>query len=115
METLTIRWDVLLIILGAAVVTFIPRVLPLMLLSRIDLPHWAVRWLHYVPIAVMAALIGQALFVREDPWTLENHIEWLAAIPTFLVAIRTRSLLWTVIAGVAAVMLLRGSLALLPG
>ena len=50
------RWHVFLTILGCALVPFLPRVLPLMLFSRMELPEWGVRWLHYVPIAVMAAL-----------------------------------------------------------
>ncbi|HZG81322.1 MAG TPA: AzlD domain-containing protein [Brevibacillus sp.] len=103
-----VRWDILLIILGAALVTFVPRVLPLMLLSRIALPEWGVRWLNHVPIAVMAALIGQEIFLQDGKWSpLASNIELLAAIPTFLVAIKTRSLLGTVVVGIVTVMVLR--------
>lgn len=101
-----VRWGVFLIILGTALVTFLPRVLPLMVLSRIELPEWAMRWLNYVPISVMAALIGQELFMHNGEFTLLN-IEVLAALPTFLVAVITRSLLSTVVAGVITTMLLR--------
>lgn len=98
----------MLIILGAAIVTFLPRVLPLMLLSRIALPEWGVRWLSHVPISVMAALIGQELFLHEGKWApLSTNVELLAAIPTFLVAIKTRSLLGTVVVGILSIMLLR--------
>lgn len=103
-----VRWDVMVIILGAAVVTFLPRVLPLMLLSRMALPQWGVRWLSHVPISVMAALVGQELFLHEGKWApLATNVELLAAIPTFLVAIKTRSLLGTVVAGMVTIMLLR--------
>ncbi|EST51811.1 branched-chain amino acid ABC transporter [Brevibacillus panacihumi W25] len=103
-----VRWDILLIILGAALVTFVPRVLPLMLLSRIALPEWGVRWLNHVPIAVMAALIGQEIFLRDGKWSpFTSNIELLAALPSFLVAIKTRSLLGTVIVGIVTVMALR--------
>ncbi|MFD1956980.1 AzlD domain-containing protein [Paenibacillus thailandensis] len=103
-----IRWSILVIIAGAAAVTFIPRVLPLMLLSRMALPDWIIRWLQYVPISVMAALIGQELFLEDGRWVpLTANIEWLAAVPAFAVAILTRSLLGTVITGVAAMMALR--------
>lgn len=103
-----VRWDILLIILGAALVTFVPRVLPLMLLSRIALPEWGVRWLNHVPIAVMAALIGQEIFLQDGEWSpLTSNIELLAALPTFLVAIKTRSLLGTVVVGIVTVMALR--------
>lgn len=103
-----VRWDVLIIILGSALVTFLPRVVPLMLLSRMTLPEWGVRWLSHVPISVMAALVGQELFLNDGKWApLSSNVELLAAIPTFLVAIKTRSLLGTVVVGIVTIMLLR--------
>ncbi|WP_379127171.1 AzlD domain-containing protein [Paenibacillus sp. sgz500958] len=103
-----IRMEIVLIIMGAALVTFIPRVLPLMLLSRINIPEWGMRWLSYVPISVMAALIAQELFIRDGQLSLTSNVpELLAALPTFFVAIKTRSLLGTVIAGILSLMVLR--------
>ena len=103
-----IRLDIFFIIIGAALVTFIPRVLPLMLLSRITIPGWGMRWLNYVPIAVMSALVAQELFVDEGRFaTLSTNVELIAALPAFWVAVRTRSLLGTVVTGILALMLLR--------
>jgi len=102
-----VRWDVFLIIFGSALVTFLPRVLPLMVLSRMELPEWAIRWLNYVPISVMAALVGQELFVQDGRFSLLNNVELLAAIPTVLVAMRTKSLLGTVVMGMVSIMALR--------
>ncbi|WP_232698362.1 AzlD domain-containing protein [Brevibacillus daliensis] len=103
-----IRWDIFLIIAGSALVTFIPRVLPLMVLSRMNIPDWGMRWLHYVPIAVMAALIGQELLVKGNNLTpIMSNLELFAALPTFLVAIFTRSLMGTVVVGILSMMLLR--------
>lgn len=103
-----IRPDIFLIILGAALVTFIPRVLPLMLLSRITIPEWGMRWLNYMPIAVMSALIAQELFIDEGRFAvLSANVELIAALPTFWVAVKTRSLLGTVITGILSLMLLR--------
>jgi len=103
-----VRWDVFLIIVGSALVTFLPRVVPLMVLSRMELPEWGIRWLNYVPISVMAALVGQELFVHDGQLaSLWTNVELLAAIPTVLVAIKTRSLLGTVVAGMIAIMILR--------
>ncbi|QSF47280.1 AzlD domain-containing protein [Paenibacillus tianjinensis] len=103
-----VRPDIFLIILGAALVTFIPRVLPLMLLSRITIPEWGMRWLNYMPIAVMSALVAQELFIDEGRFAaLSTNVELIAALPTFWVAVKTRSLLGTVITGVLSLMLLR--------
>ncbi|MED3561100.1 AzlD domain-containing protein [Bacillus xiapuensis] len=103
-----VRWSIFLIILGSALVTFIPRVLPIAILSRVELPEWAMRWLNYVPIAVMAALVGQELLMpngKLEP--LKNNLELIAALPAFIIAIVTRSLLGTVVAGIISIMVLR--------
>lgn len=94
-------------IIGSALVTFLPRVLPLMVLSRMELPEWGIRWLNYVPISVMAALVGQELLLQDGHFSLLNNIELLAAIPTVLVAMKTKSLLGTVVAGMVSMMALR--------
>lgn len=79
-----------------------------MVLSRFELPAWAMRWLHYVPISVMAALIGQELFLQDGQLVaFRENIELWAALPTFIVAFLTRSLLGTVVVGVLSTMLLR--------
>ncbi|MBI0580679.1 AzlD domain-containing protein [Neobacillus cucumis] len=103
-----VRWTIFLIILGSALVTFIPRVLPIAILSRVELPEWAMRWLSYVPIAVMAALVGQELLMpngKLEP--LQKNLELIAALPAFIIAIVTRSLLGTVIVGIISLMVLR--------
>ncbi|WP_102347791.1 AzlD domain-containing protein [Bacillus sp. Marseille-P3661] len=103
-----VRWDIFLIILGTAIVTFIPRVLPLMVLSRFELPEWGTRWLSFIPISVMAALVGQEILMDGTNVSLSfRNLELLAAIPTFLIAIKTRSLLATVLAGIISLMVLR--------
>lgn len=94
--------------MGSALLTFIPRVLPLMLFSKIQIPVWLLRWLEYVPVAVMASLIGQELFMNGNEWVpiTENAALW-AALPTVAVAIWTRSLLGTVLVGIVCMMILR--------
>lgn len=103
-----VRWSILLIIIGASIVTLIPRVLPLVVLSRIQIPEWGMRWLNYVPVAVMAALVGQELLMKKGEWSpLQSNLELLAALPTFIVAKLTRSLLGTVVVGIISIMVLR--------
>jgi branched-subunit amino acid transport protein len=105
---MTVRPWVLLAILGSAFVTFLPRVLPLGLLSRFNLPGWLIRWLGYVPIAVLAALLAQSVLLSDGSINFSiNNLPLLALIPTLLVAIRSRSLVWTVLSGVVSMALLR--------
>ncbi|MHB1134452.1 MAG: AzlD domain-containing protein [Chloroflexota bacterium] len=103
-----VRGAVLLVILGAGLVTVVPRVLPLVVLSRVALPAWLIRWLGYMPIAVLAALLAQAVLVPDGALALSpDNLSLLAVLPTLLVAIMTRSLLGTVLCGVTAMALLR--------
>ncbi|YAR63802.1 AzlD domain-containing protein [Bacillus cytotoxicus] len=98
-----IRLDVLFLLIGAGLVTFIPRVLPLIVFQKFQIPDWVLKWLQYIPIAILVALLAQVLLMNET-------MQWdymIAAIPTFLVAIYTRSLLGTVLTGVIVIILLR--------
>ena len=96
-----IRPEFLTLVLACALATALPRVLPLVLLSRFALPAWLLDWLSFVPVAVLAALTaievlmpGGAGFVLQAP-------PLVAIAAAFGVAAWTRSLLATVAAGVA--------------
>ena len=100
-----------MIILGCALVTLLPRVVPLVFLSRIQLPTWLVNWLKHIPVAVMSALLAQELFLHNGKFSLiHNAPDLIAAFPTFLVAILTRSLLGAVMVGILTMMVLRAFL-----
>ncbi|MFB8374604.1 AzlD domain-containing protein [Paenibacillus taichungensis] len=103
-----VRWTILLIILGTAIVTFIPRVLPLMVLSRMQLSQGVIQWLKHVPVTVMAALIAQELFLSDGKFSIiSNKLELIVSLPTLTIAILTRSLLGTVLVGLISMMVLR--------
>jgi branched-subunit amino acid transport protein len=95
---------ILITILGMALVTYIPRLLPVYFLSSRSLPPLAVAWLRYVPVAVLAAMLFPSLLVQENQVVLGpgNRFLW-AALPTLLVAVRTRSLFGSVIVGTIVV------------
>ena len=99
---------VILIIVGSALVTFIPRVLPLVFLSKVQIPDWGINWLKHIPVAVMAALLAQELLLKDGMFSIEtNRLELFAAVPTFLAALLSRSLLVTVLVGVFSMMVFR--------
>ncbi|AFH66172.1 AzlD domain-containing protein [Paenibacillus caseinilyticus] len=103
-----IRLDILWIILGTSLVTLLPRVIPLVVLSRFELPPGVLRFLNQVPIAVMSALLAQEIFLESGRVVpLMENIKLLAALPTFLVAMLTKSLLGTVVTGVVTMALLQ--------
>lgn len=101
-----IRPEILTIVFGAAVVTVVPRVLPLVVLSRFELPLWLRQWLAFIPVAVLAALLASDLAFSDH--TLVFKWQELVAIAlVFAVAYLRRSLIGAVTAGVVAVALLR--------
>lgn len=102
------RIDILLLALGAGLVTLIPRILPLIVLSKIKLPAWVLTWLSFIPITVMTALLAESLFMKNHQLSLlGNPLQLIAIIPSILVAIIFRSLLGSVVVGVLCMMLLR--------
>jgi len=94
--------------LAMALVTFLPRYLPMAVLTRLRLPGWLERWLSFLPTAILAALAAQSLAVEGRAVRLRSDYA-LSALPTAFVAWRTRNLFWTVLTGVATMALLRAA------
>jgi branched-subunit amino acid transport protein len=99
---------VFLTILGMAVVTYLPRVFPLLALSGKKLPDVVVFWLRYVPPAVLAAMLLPSLVFQDGKIAIiSENLFLLAALPTFAAAILTRNLFVPVLVGMAVVILAR--------
>ncbi len=97
-----IRPEFLSLVLACALVTALPRVLPLVVLSRTTLPAWLLDWLRYVPIAVLAALCAIELLPGGTLALSASNPALPAIAAAFLVAAKTRNLLGTVLAGVGS-------------
>lgn len=92
--------DYLLLALAMGAVTYLPRMLPLVVLSRQKLPSWFVEWLELIPVAILSALVAPSLFAESGPRSLVlGKIELFVALPTLLFALKTRSLAGTVLVG----------------
>ena len=92
--------DYLALIAGMGLVTYLPRWLPIFFLARRNPPQILVEWLDLIPAAILSALLAPALFTSGTPRHFDiTSPELLTALPTFLVAIMTRSLGGTVLAG----------------
>jgi branched-subunit amino acid transport protein len=87
-------------ILGMGIVTYIPRWLPLVFLADRKLPEWFEQWLDLVPAAILSALILPILITTGEPRHLDlMRPELIVAVPTFIFAVKIRSLAGTVILG----------------
>ncbi len=99
---------VFMTICGMGLVTCLPRILPMLLLSGRRLAPWIGRWLSFVPATVLAALLAPGLFCPEGRLDLSaGNIFLLAALPTFWVAWRFRNFFGTVATGMVVVALAR--------
>jgi len=93
-------------IVGMAVVTYVPRLLPVLFLSGKNLHPLLAAWLRFVPPAVLAAMLVPSLLIRDDVVDIgfENLFLW-AAVVAFPVAIKFKSLSATVLVGMGLVAL----------
>lgn len=99
-------------IAGMALVTFAVRYPVLVLVGKIPMPDRVFRALRYVPPAVLAAIIAPAVLMPNGE-TIEialTNSYLVAGIIAGLIAWRTKSLLLTIVIGMAIFLLLRVAL-----
>jgi len=102
-----------IVILGMALLNYAVRFPPLAIVSRIDLPKPIARWLSFVPIAVMGALVASEVLRPGGSWG--NPLtgpSLYAAIVTALVFRYTKSFLGATVAGMASFVVLQHALPL---
>lgn len=92
--------EIYICIIGMAIVSYIPRVAPFILLGNRKMPHAFELWLKYVPTSVFGALIFVSIFQTDSGIDVSfSNIGMLAAIPVLIVAAKTHSLPYSIIAG----------------
>ena len=103
-----IRPDILTIIIISALVTAIPRVLPMILLSRMELPAWLREWLSAVPVAILSAFLAIEMVAGYRGGAVaEGSYRLIAIAIVALLAIRSRSLIIAITSGMASLAVLR--------
>jgi len=93
------------LIVGMAAFALAFRVSFFLLGERVALPSSVRRALDFVPPAVLAALVLPALVDLRAEWTPESTARIVAGLVAALVAWRTRSILYTLVAGMGALWL----------
>jgi branched-subunit amino acid transport protein len=105
--------NIWLIMIIGGLLTFATRLSFILLLDRIKMPDWFRRGLRFVPVAVLSAIIlpeltnpGGTLFLS---W---RNPQLLAGAVAILVAWRTRSVILTIVTGMAALLIFQAILGL---
>lgn len=88
-------------------VTYIPRVLPLTILSKINLPKVIIDILDYIPVAILGALLLPTLLIIDGKIDISfDNLFLLAGLITVIISIFTKKLFVIVLAGIFTMFLL---------
>ncbi|MCG4280795.1 AzlD domain-containing protein [Lacticaseibacillus saniviri] len=99
---------VLLTIAGCGLVTWLSRILPLVLLKHFTLPKPVIEYLAFVPIVIMATLWFSSLFTANPGHLPQLNLDYaLASLPTVVAAVISKSLLVIVAVGIISLAGLR--------
>ncbi len=89
-------------------VTWVPRVLPFVLTKALTLPPIFQKFLSYLPMTILTALLFQSLLnFQTGHFPTLRFPEIFACIPALIVGIRTNDLMKIVLTGVLGIALLR--------
>jgi len=88
----------LLVVIFSGLVTWIPRMIPFILIKYKGLPAIVERFLKFLPVSIIFSLILSSVVTGMD---------FLAVFPTAWVAFRYRNLVGTVLFGVVLIAVLR--------
>ena len=97
-----------LTILGMGLVTYLTRLTPIWLLTRLTIPLWLRQAMRYVPTAVLTAIIFTEVLIPNGNLDLSLHNErLLSALLAALIAWRTGNVLATIAVGMMALWVLQ--------
>lgn len=105
---MTVSKSILLILIGSALVTWIPRITPFILGKMVKFPAIVTRFLEYLPLSILFALLLETVFNAKT-----GHLavpKWdivIALIPTVITAVWLKDLMKTVVVGIVAMALVR--------
>ena len=83
---------------GMCLVTFVPRLIPMLIGRDLVLPAWIRRWLSFFPFAALGALIfpGILTVIEGRPW-----IGLAAGAAAALLALKAKNAIFPVLAAIA--------------
>lgn len=90
-------WKVIILM---TIVTYLPRAVPMLVLSHYTLPTWFKKWLTFVPTAIFGALVFPDIFLLNGHISIApNNIALWTTVLIAPLALKTKSLGYTIAAG----------------
>ena len=94
--------------LACIFVSVAAKILPITFLNANNLPPFLRRWLDFVPVAVMAALVGSDIFFYDGRLNLSvTNLYLMVSVPTLLCAWLTKNYFLTIAFGLALIIVAR--------
>lgn len=91
-------------VVAMGLVTYLIRLVPIALFTRLKLPVWTQQTMRYVPTAVLAAIIVPELILPNGTLDISpGNARLVAGLVAIVVAWRTRNVLLTVVVGMVVV------------
>lgn len=91
----------LLIILGMSIVSYLPRVVPAVFISKVKLNPWLERFLNMIPFTAMTALVFPGIF-----YSIPGNLSatWIGTVVAIVSSLLKAPLSITVLLSVCAVL-----------
>ncbi|MCE7785437.1 AzlD domain-containing protein [Staphylococcus xylosus] len=106
---MTTTIHMLTIIVLCGVVTWLTRIIPFILITKIKLSERVIKWLSFIPITLFTALIIDGLIEQQEGvmgYTI-NVPFLITMLPTIVIAVLSRSLTITILSGIIIMAVLR--------
>ncbi|PKI04791.1 hypothetical protein CW744_09230 [Staphylococcus xylosus] len=106
---MTTTIHMLTIIVLCGVVTWLTRIIPFILITKIKLSERVIKWLSFIPITLFTALIIDGLIEQQEGvmgYTI-NVPFLITMLPTIVIAVLSRSLTITILSGIIIMAMLR--------
>ncbi|MBE6180242.1 AzlD domain-containing protein [Staphylococcus xylosus] len=106
---MTTTIHMLIIIVLCGVVTWLTRIIPFILITKIKLSERVIKWLSFIPITLFTALIIDGLIEQQEGvmgYTI-NVPFLITMLPTIVIAVISRSLTITILSGIIIMAMLR--------
>lgn len=95
------------VLFGAGLINWLIRITPVLVAQWIKFPAGVIRFLHFVPLSMMSAILLQNLVSVAQQRLVVDWLGVMAVLPAIIIGYWRNSLTWTVFVGVLMMMLLR--------
>lgn len=97
---------IIIVILGMAIVTYIPRILPMIIFSKNDMSESIKDIMKFIPIAILSSLIAKDIFFNGDNLYLSfTNPKIISGIIVLLVAYKFKSIAVSIAVGAISIFL----------